>query len=168
MGTEVIQWLKKGLKMLPWVLSLSALLKLCPTVSGHGNMVFPMAWWDQEQVGWMWDQDGRDTHLGCGVLDLPEDNEYSNEHDGKRPDCMAFWFSNGVKITGTASIPEDLAQGDVTCINQAAFYGDKDKKFPWNAPGTAPVFGPCGSLGGKPFGCDGDEEGSFGDCCSGN
>ena len=36
------------------------------------------------------------------------------------------------------------------------------------ATGTAPVFGPCGSMGGMPLGCDNDGEGSFGDCCSGN
>ena len=30
------------------------------------------------------------------------------------------------------------------------------------------MFGPCGSMGGMPLGCDNDGEGSFGDCCSGN
>jgi len=138
-----------------------------PLVFGHGNMVFPPVWWDRDEAGWMWDDQGRDGHLGCGVLDLPEDNEFSNEHNGKLPDCMAFWFSNKVKIPGEASIPEELAQNDITCINQAGAHDD-EKVYPWNAPGTAPVFGPCGSLGGMPLGCDNTGEGNFGDCCSGN
>jgi len=138
-----------------------------PLVFGHGNMVFPPVWWDRDEAGWMWDDQGRDGHLGCGVLDLPEDNEFSNEHNGKSPDCMAFWFSNKVKIPGEASIPEELAQNDITCINQAGAHDD-EKVYPWNAPGTAPVFGPCGSLGGMPLGCDNTGEGNFGDCCSGN
>ena len=33
---------------------------------------------------------------------------------------------------------------------------------------VSPVFGPCGSLGGQPLGCDNDGEGNFGDCCSSN
>ena len=140
---------------------------LAPLVSGHGNMVYPLAWWDRDEAGWMWDEHGRDNHIGCGVLDLPEDNEFSHEHNGKPPDCMAFWFSNGVKIPGEASIPEELAQNEITCIHQAGAHDD-NKKFPWNAPGTAPVFGPCGSLGGMPLGCDNNGEGNFGDCCSGN
>merc|ERR1711970_367933 len=136
-------------------------------VEGHGNMVFPITWWDKNHAGWYWDEHGGSNHIGCGVLDLPEDNEYSNEHNGKAPDCMNFWFSNGVKIPGHATIPEYISQSDITCIHQAGAH-DTDKKFPWNAPGTAPVYGPCGSLGGEPFGCNGSGEGAFGDCCSGN
>jgi len=150
-----------------FILILTALLLNVPLVFGHGNMVFPSPWWDKEEAGWMWDGNGRWNNIGCGVLDLPEDNEFSNEHDGKPPDCMNFWFSNGVKIPGNASIPAELAQNDITCIHQAGVHDEK-KKFPWNAPGTAPVFGPCGSLGGMPLGCNNDGEGSFGDCCSGN
>ena len=35
-------------------------------------------------------------------------------------------------------------------MNQAGHDHDKEKKFPWNAPGTAPVASPCGTLGGWP------------------
>jgi len=133
------------------------LLGLMTLVSGHGNMFSPPTWWDRG---------GTNTKIGCGVLDLP-DNEFTDVHDGKAPDCMHYWYSNGVKIPGHATIPDDMAQNDVTCIHQAGHH-DHKKEFPWNAPGTAPVFGPCGTLGGWPRGCHGDGSGKFGDCCSGN
>ena len=28
---------------------------------------------------------------GCGVLNLGTNNEFSNHHNGKEPDCMPFW-----------------------------------------------------------------------------
>jgi len=127
-------------------------------VSAHGNILSPPAWWDRG---------GENTKIGCGTLDLPVDNEFSNVHDGKAPDCMHYWYINHVTIPGEASIPDEVAQSDVTCIHQAGHH-DQEKKFPWNAPGTAPVASPCGTLGGWPQGCEGDGSGKFGDCCSGN
>jgi len=148
----------------PWaVLLVTVLLQFCTPALGHGNMVFPFTWWDKNQAGSYWDDKGSGTHLGCNVLDLP-DNEFEH-HSGHPADCMAFWFSNGIKIPGHASIPEDLAQNEVTCVGQAGAH-DHDKKFPWNAPGTAQPFGPCGTLGGIPLGCQNDGSGKFGDCCS--
>merc|ERR1719516_568637 len=127
-------------------------------VAGHGNILSPPAWWDRG---------GENTKIGCGTLDLPENNEFSNVHDGRAPDCMHYWYINQVTIPGEASIPDDVAQTDVTCIHQAGHH-DHEKKFPWNSPGTAPVASPCGTLGGWPQGCEGDGSGKFGDCCSGN
>ena len=66
--------------------------------------------------------------------------------------------------------------------------GTHGKTTPWFAPGTAPVYGACGTLGGWeherqrnvlkyfsvwntsrwPDGCKHDGKGHFGDCCSGN
>jgi len=141
------------------------LLQLCPPALGHGNMMFPYVWWDVHQAGSVWDEHGANNNVGCGVLDLP-DNEFSNTHDGKPPDCFNFWFANNVRIPGDASIPDYMAQNEITCVAQAGHHGDPDKKFPWNAPGTAPIFSPCGTLGGIPDGCSGDGKGQFGDCCS--
>ena len=36
---------------------------------------------------------------------------------------------------------------------------------PWNAPGTAPIYSPCGTAGGMPNGCNNDGEGGYCDCC---
>merc|ERR1712086_181216 len=140
-------------KMMAW-----AILRLLPglaLVSCHGNMFSPPAWWDRG---------GTNRNIGCGVLNLP-DNEYSDKNNGSvwdpNPDCMTLWYSNNVKIPGKASIPDDQ-----TCIH--SLHHDDKKEYPWNAPGSAPVFGPCGTLGGWPHGCNGDDNGDFGDCCSGN
>jgi hypothetical protein len=88
-------------------------------------------------------------------------NEF--EHQSGHPaDCMRFWFSN--KVDGDAVLPEYMAEEGTTCDGQAGAHDD-DKKFPWHAPGTAPVFSSCGRLGGH-CGNDHDGHGNFGDCCS--
>lgn len=130
-------------------------LALVSQVYSHGNMIQPPVWMD------------RGHPIGCGTLDLPTPNEFSDRHDGKPPDCLNFWYSNNVRIPGKETLPHDMSQPEVTCIHQAGFHDDKHE-FPWHAPGTAPVFGPCGSLGGNPDGCNGDGKGKFGDCCSKN
>ena len=43
---------------------------------------------------------------------------HSNAHNGMDPDCMKFWYSNNVKIPGNATIPDDLDQSEIACINQ--------------------------------------------------
>jgi len=131
-------------------------------VNGHGNMVWPLAWWDKHEDGWFWDE-GKENHIGCGVLGLPDDTEFTQKNN-KQPDCLKYWFSHGVEIPGHATIPDEAAQNEITCVGQAGHH-DTHKKFPWNAPGTAPVYGPCGANGGKPFGCNDDGKGHFGDCC---
>merc|ERR1711970_753243 len=142
------------------------LLQLCPLVVGHGNMVFPYAWWDVHQSGSFWDEKGRETELGCGVLDLP-DNEFEH-HDGHfQADCMMFWLSNKVEMPSSqhAVLPEYMSQPEVTCTGQAGHHDDK-KRFPWHAPGTTEIFGSCGTLGGGHCGNHHDGHGNFGDCCS--
>jgi len=122
--------------------------------SGHGNMIFPPVWFDRG---------GKNLKIGCGVLDLPDDTEYSQTR-GKEPDCVQMWFSNNVTIPGEPSIPSSMSQPEVQCVGQT---GAKTT-HPWNAPGTAPVHGPCGTLGGWPEGCFGNGTGTFGDCCGNN
>merc|ERR1712114_6899 len=144
------------------LIALLGFLSHLPSTKGHGNLLWPLAWYDANHAGWYWDEHGNNNHIGCGVQDLP-DSEYSDVHDGKPPDCFNFWFSNGVKNPHHATITQYMAQEEVTCTGQAGHHGDPDKKFPWNAPGTAPIYGSCGTLGGNPEGCNQDK---FGDCCS--
>ena len=54
------------------------------------------------------------------------------------------------RIPGNATLPEAMSQPEVACVGQAGAKED----HPWNAPGTAPVFGPCGAMGGMPLGCN--------------
>ena len=69
---------------------------LIHSVHGHGNMVQPMAWYDEGHLGWEWDENGASNRLGCGVLDMPADNEFTITND-KEPDCYTYWFSNFVR-----------------------------------------------------------------------
>ena len=90
------------------------LLYLSPAALGHGNMVRPMPWWDVHEAGAYWDQNGHDTHVGCGVLDLPH-TEFE-DHSGRKPDCMNFWFSNNVLIPGKATIPDEIDQSEIVLV----------------------------------------------------
>merc|ERR1712215_342840 len=100
----ILNW---DMRMLGTVV-VSILLYLSPAVLGHGNMVWPMPWWDVHEAGAYWDQNGHDTHVGCGVLDLPH-TEFE-DHSGRKPDCMNFWFSNNVLIPGKATIPDEMGR----------------------------------------------------------
>jgi len=135
-----------------WVVCFLAIVSLS-TVTGHGNMVYPPVWMHQEK------------HIGCGVLDLPTDTE-REQVTGKKPDCLNMWYSNNVNIPGEPTISEDMSQPEVTCIGQGG-YNNFERK-PWQAPGTTPIFGPCGTMGGNPKGCpnrNSTHGHKFGDCC---
>jgi len=119
-------------------------------VAGHGNMVYPPVWMHQ------------DHNIGCGVLDLPDtEHEHVN---GNKLDCLNMWFTNYTEIPGEQTIPENMTQPEKKCS------GHNWEKKPWMAPGTAPIFSPCGTMGGNPLGCHNGEDSSeqFGDCCGGN
>jgi len=119
-------------------------------VSGHGNMIHPPVWFDRG---------GKRNGIGCKVLDLPE-TEWETEN-GERATCLDFWYSNQVTTQEGPTLTGDVTQPEVTC------HGHENPHNNWFAPGTAPVFGPCGTMGGNPYGCpkgNGTEE--FGDICN--
>merc|ERR1712226_1408969 len=132
-------------------------------VKGHGNIVKPAYWGDSKRDEWYLDKNGESTGLACGSLKgqypINSDMEAEFEMD---IDCLPFYFSNKVTIPGNATIPHDHSQPDCDC-------GHRDViDYPWMAPGSAPVFSPCGALGGLPNGCNNDGVGNFGDfCCDG-
>lgn len=136
-------------------------------VLSHGNLVLPYSWADYNKDGWYFSTSGTDNKIGCGTTDAPQNNEYTQTRN-RQPDCLNMWFSNNVTIPGEMAIPAEYQQSDVECIAQD---GQKDKweKFPFAAPGTAPVFDSCGTEGGNPFGCyyhqTGEFKDKFGDCC---
>merc|ERR1711970_834727 len=124
------------------------LCEVLPLVSGHGNMVLPYTWHDKERVG----LGGR---VGCEIVELPdyqEDYIWPTIHGTHV--CQQEWFTNNTFIPGEPTIPEDML-GE----------GGHDSN-PWFAPGTAPVFSPCGTYGGNLHGCRNDRVEKFGDCCS--
>ena len=124
------------------------------SVAGHGNMVWPPTWFDP---------DGKDGLMPGGVI-------YGEN-------APLQWFSNWTFI------PEGQeATLDPSLFTVPDFHGDAYKVWdtvncfllppfdydicrvwypidparnPWMAPGTAPVFSPCGLWGGNPKGCGG-------------
>ena len=130
-------------------------------------MVKPAVWSDSERKEWYYDEDGNINNIGCHVLDYPEDTEYE-KWTGMALDCLPYWFSNKRYIPGNATIPFEHSQPDVGCASQDLDSVDSFDKYPWMAPGSAPVFSPCGAMGGNPYGCEMDGKGKFGDCCSRN
>ena len=106
-------------------------------------MIRPRSWMNPEGT------DG--NHIGCGILkEFPSNTEFE-QSSGKKPDCHKFWYSNNVRIPGQPTLPEEVSQPEVECIGQAGHHDD-DHEFPWWSPGTAPIFGSCGTAGGIPTG----------------
>jgi len=145
-----------------------ALLALVTLIKGHGNMVRPIIWSDTERKGWFFDEDGNDNKIGCDMMDIPDDFDFSEywPADGYGdPDCMVRWFNDAVEIPGSRTVPDELSQPEVKCVGQAGADIEMQMKFPWSAPGSAPLFSPCGAMGGRPNGCMNDGIGYFGQCC---
>ena len=58
---------------------------------------------------------------------------------------IAEWFTNDTHIPGQPTLPEEMYD---------QWMHRRNRKNPWEAPGTAPVFGDgCGVNGGNPNGC---------------
>ena len=145
-------------------------------VTGHGNIVKPASWADAERKEWMYDEEGNDNLIGCGVQNMPDDIEFTT-YGGAQPDCLEYWFSNNVNIPESKNfhmntwpkqfdhkLPYEYSQPEVLCLDPDGSVIEHDNN-PWMAPGTAPVFSPCGAMGGNPNGCHNDGKGSFGDIC---
>ena len=119
-----------------------ALLARLMLVSSHDNMVFPYVWMDSDKSGvWV---GGHGGGIGCGSISGPDGDSVESPLIG----CLANWFTNNTRIPQTS----------------------KDQSHnPWHAPGTAPVFSPCGMAGGNSEECTGGNQNEkFGDCCGRN
>lgn len=126
-------------------------------------MVKPAVWSDAERKEWWYDEDGEINKLGCGVLDYPKNSEIEL-FNGYEPDCLLMWLSSGIsEIPGERTLPEELIQPEATCVREGTV--EKMDHYPWMAPGSAPVFSPCGAMGGNPYGCADGSGTNFGDIC---
>jgi len=63
-----------------------------------------------------------------------------SESDAKH--CIMKWYTNYTFIPGEPTLPDKMRT-----------YKTSSHKNPWYAPGTAPVYSPCGIDGGNPKGC---------------
>ena len=131
-------------------------------------MVRPAIWGDPNRIMWATDKNGDSTDLSCGTFDLPKDTEFENA-SGRKPDCQNWWSSIGNEIPGEPTIPVDLIQPNVDCAPENT--EELHERFPWSAPGTTPLYSPCGAMGGFPYGCEGmngdtyQKAEKFGDIC---
>lgn len=83
--------------------------------------------------------------------------------------CISQWYSNGTYIPGNRTLPAKAQTFIATCnswnpIAKSTCAGMQ--KNPWMAPGSAPVWSPCGYDGGNPQGCPVGNPGKSG-CQSG-
>ena len=85
--------------------------------------------------------------------------------------CYSQWYSNGTHIPGNRTLPEFATTYQKTCdgknpnpVARATCAGMQSN--PWMAPGSAPVWSPCGVDGGNPEGCPVGNRGRSG-CQSG-
>ena len=79
---------------------------------------------------------------------------------------MCEWYSNWTHIPGAPTIPDDSPLRTYKDVGGS----DWTVKNPWRAPGTAPIFSPCGIDGGNPKGCqhpDGSPVSKDGSGCGG-
>jgi len=137
-----------------------ALLSALPFIDAHGFMVRPAIWSDTNKFLWATDKNGDSTDIGCGNFDLPDDTEFEI-NNGNKLDCQQWWSTVGTEIPGEANFLIDQIRPDIDCSEENT--EELHQKFPWSAPGTAPVVSPCGAMGGYPYGCSGAEK--FGDVC---
>ena len=116
---------------------------LLSTCHGHGNMVYPPVWQDNPtnpkglDGGFL--QHG--GFIGCGNKMVDENNKKNG--DG----CVTMWYNNFTTIPGSITLPRSMRTFRFT--NNTS----KWAKNPWGAPGTAPIYSPCGVNGGNPEGC---------------
>ena len=115
-------------------------------------MVRPAIWSDTNRFLWATGKKGDSTDIGCGNFDLPDDTEFEI-HNGNKPDCQQWWATVGTEVPGEANSLIDQIRPDVDCSEENT--QELHQKFPWSAPGTAPVVSPCGAKGGYPYGCSG-------------
>ena len=109
-------------------------------VWSHGNMLKPYSWIDGT------------SHIGMTSMrqcdpgyDIPKE-----DLGGFGGACM--WFSNYTFIPGNPTLPKNMR------TYKDWYIYDWTAKHPWRAPGSAPIFSPCGAAGGNPKGCEGGDE----------
>ena len=97
----------------------------------HGGMAKPRTWLQPRTMA--------DSLYACTTT--------PTEFETKTSGC--FWFTNFTMIPGERTLDPSLRS-----FPQLEGYGDPAyDDHPWMAPGSAPVYSPCGAFGGNPYGC---------------
>jgi len=129
--------------------SVFILATLTPLVAGHGNMVWPPVWWDRG--GFTGLKEGQ--HCSAG-----KDLTFG---DALRTGVNCMWYTNYTHIPEEATLDPEYR----TFPNIEPWAESYISKNPWMSPGSAPVFTPCGAVGGNPHGCPIGGAGGHGQDC---
>jgi len=125
---------------------LTTFLALGKVVEGHGNLVWPYTWLDQDGYNGL--KGGRQ----CSSAAMLDDGRWAGS-------CM--WFTNYTFIEGERTLEESMG----TYFDKYGSY-DPYTTNPWRSPGSAYISSPCGTAGGNPNGCP-EGEGEVHDCPGG-
>jgi len=115
-------------------------------VSSHANIVWPYTWFDKG-----------------GKIGMSPSGQCAAGYEGAGVGACS-WFTNYTFISGEPTLPEEMRSW--TDIVIGGYHVDYTKTNPWRAPGSAPIYSPCGVAGGNPEGCP-VGEGEIGDNCPG-
>lgn len=126
-------------------------------VSSHGTMTKPTTWLDVPQFlqldngTWVHDYAGMKKYLQCKPgLTIPREILCKNNNDCEGyefPGPICNWYTNETTIKEPTIFDPKL--------RTFARVPDENKVLhtPWRAPGSAPIYSPCGVSGGNPDGC---------------
>merc|ERR550519_1205976 len=121
------------------------------SVLGHGNMVWPPVWWDRGgNIGLK-----KGQHCVAGY-------QYIFYDDPAKAGVNCMWYTNFTHIVGPPTLDKSLWTFPNVEDPGLEFYLEN---HPWRAPGSAPIYTPCGAAGGNPLGCpEGAPAGPGQDC----
>jgi len=104
-----------------------------------------------------------ETITGHGAMQWPPTWHDAGGKCGLGKGCFnngIFWFTNNTFIPGKPTVPNGVLR---TYPNPPGAF----ENMPWRAPGSAPIFSPCGIEGGNPHGCPSGVEQPVGTPCPG-
>ena len=115
----------------PWQHGKSSPIR-CQGLIFSSHQVSPAAWWDSGgQVGL---KPGQSCAAGM---------EYTFKDDPEKKGLSCMWFTNDTHIPSKPTLSPEMR----TFPKVDAWEEEQIARNPWMAPGSAPVFSPCGAAG---------------------
>jgi len=159
------------------VVSSLAVLILIPGVWSHGFMWFPWTWNNENQIPLGKGLEGAKFGWYYPQPDVVCDPKSGAQCSGSSiKGYTTDWFSNFTFVPSSAAFETTMPSEMYDHIYNGPLIksmtwevNGENRLNPWTQPGTAPVFGEgCGSNGGNPTGCAGDEidTNPYGTCCT--
>lgn len=124
-----------------WLVNIACVVAVLPCATGHGALQMPPTWHDPD--GSIGMSPGTQCNPGC----------IGKQAQWPAQGCMCEWYTNWTFISGEATIPDGSPLITYKNACHSSPLCDWTKTHPWRAPGSAPIFSPCGHDGGNPDGC---------------